>query len=239
MMEFPSLFLVILVTLLASIVQANIGMGYTLLGAPILALVNPALVPIPMLISSISLSLLVGLRERESVAPRELGWAFLGYLPGSLIAMYLVASTDSSGLSLILAGSVLVTVFASLLQPQITINSGSLLLAGTLSGFMGTSSSIAGPPMALLYQNRKNASIRATLALFFTGASLLSVLILTLGGQLTQQSILYTLLLLPATIVGFFLSSRTIKYFDKYSLRPAVLMLSAAAALLLIWRTLG
>ena len=234
-----SLFLVILVALSASIVQASAGMGYTLLGAPILSIIDPELVPVPMLASSILLSLLIGLREREAVAFGELGWAFIGYLPGSLAATFLLASITTSRLPLVLAGSVLVVVFLSLFRLRVPINRFSLLLVGALAGFMGTTSAIAGPPIALLYQNRENASIRATLAFFFVGAALLSVSVLALRGHISERAILYTLLLLPVTAAGFFLSGRMLKYLSKRSLRPAVLALSAAAALLLIWRTLA
>ena len=38
--------------------------------------------------------------------------------------------------------------------------------AGFLSGFMGTSSSIGGPPMALVLQHEENDFIRANMAAF-------------------------------------------------------------------------
>ena len=59
----------------------------------------------------------------------------------------------------------------------------SLIGAGTLSGFMGTTSSIGGPPMALLYQGTEGIRLRGTLAVFFTIGVLISLVALTAVGR--------------------------------------------------------
>ena len=53
-----------------------------------------------------------------------------------------------------------------------------MLTAGFLSGFMGTSSAIGGPPMALVMQHEGSDFIRANLAAFFIVSCVLSLAML-------------------------------------------------------------
>lgn len=238
-LEPTQIIVVILIAFAAAVVQGSAGLGYSLLAAPFFTLIDPDLVPVPLLVSSMVLSLLIGYREREAVVIGELGWAFAGYLPGALAATLLLTTISSSGLPLFLAGLVLVAVLLSLFSPQIPVTRATLLVIGVAAGFMGTSAAISGPPIALLYQNRDGARIRATLAFFFLGGALLSVTMLALGGHYSREAFVYSLLLLPVAGAGFALSGPFLRLLGPRSLRPAILAISAAAALLLIWRTLS
>lgn len=232
------LLLALAIILVAATLQGAVGIGYSLVAAPLLALLNPALAPEPVISTSIVLSVLVAARERQAIAFHEISWAWLGYVPGALVAGYLLSRISADAISLLFGGLILLAVALSSLRPHLPFSPATLLPTGLLSGFMGTTAAIAGPPIALLYQHRQAADIRATLNLYFAGAGLLSLTTLMVGGRFGQVALTHSLLLLPATVLGFLLSSRFIALLDRGFIRPLILALSAAAAILVIMQTI-
>jgi hypothetical protein len=101
--------------------------------------------------------------------------------------------------------------------------------AGFLSGFMGTSSSIGGPPMALLLQHEENDFIRANMAAFFCVSCLMSLIMLAIIGRFGVQQILISLPLMPATLAGYWVAMRTLHKISHQVLRLASLCLCAVA----------
>jgi uncharacterized membrane protein YfcA len=105
-----------------------------------------------------------------------------------------------------------------------------LLAAGTLSGFMGTVSSIGGPPIALLYQHERALVLRSTLPRFFLVASTVAIVILVAVGRLGPTEVLEGLALLPGVALGVAVAPRLAGHVDRRSARPVVLGLSLLAA---------
>ncbi len=113
-----------------------------------------------------------------------------------------------------------------------------MAFAGFMSGFMGTSSSIGGPPMALLWQHQDVALIRANLAAFFTVSCLMSLVILAPLGQFGMRQLVLGLPLLPATFIGFLIARASMRRVPHRQLRFASLGLCAVtglAAVLSFW----
>jgi uncharacterized membrane protein YfcA len=106
-----------------------------------------------------------------------------------------------------------------------------LLGAGALSGFMATTTSIGGPPVALLYQDSEGDRVRGTLSGFFLVGLVIALGALSLVDRFGRSEILSSLLLLPAVLAGFLLSVRVAAVLDKGHTRKAVLSASALAGL--------
>ncbi|HEX7427985.1 MAG TPA: sulfite exporter TauE/SafE family protein, partial [Mycobacterium sp.] len=64
--------------LLASALQASIGFGIGLLAAPIIALVDPRLIPGTLIMIATVVTLMVVVREREEIDLHGTGWALVG-----------------------------------------------------------------------------------------------------------------------------------------------------------------
>lgn len=235
----PEIAAALAIVFVAAVLQGAAGLGFALVSSPLLALIDPALAPQAVLGTGSVLSLLVAARERHAVVPTEIGWALCGYFPGALLAAALITWLPTTALSYLFAGLVLLAVVLSTLRPRIIITTATLLPAGLLSGFMGTTSAISGPPMALLYQNRKGDNIRATLGLYFVGGGLLSIALLAFGGHFDTLAAARNILLLPAVLLGFALSGRFIALLDRHPIRPLILTVCAASALMVILRTVG
>jgi uncharacterized membrane protein YfcA len=110
--------------------------------------------------------------------------------------------------------------------------------AATLSGFIGTMSSMGGPAMALVYQHESGPQIRGTLSAIFTIGTAISVLGLWSAGRFGAVELQLGLLLMPAIFVGFLLSRYTAGRLDKAHTRPAVLAISALSAVAIVLRVL-
>jgi uncharacterized membrane protein YfcA len=217
------------VLVLGAIVQGSVGFGIALLGAPVLFLLNPLLVPAPMLMVGLSLPALILLRDRHGLDPDGLRWALPGQLAGTALAGAVVASLPEDGLALTFGVLVLLAVAISAFARAPTPTRGHLLTAGSLSGFMATATSIGGPPLALVYQGVAGPRLRATLSSIFVPGGLASLTALYFAGRFGWAEFVAGLALLPAVAVGFWLSGFTARALDRAWLREAVLAVSGAA----------
>ncbi len=227
--------LVLPLSALAAAIQGSIGFGNALLMAPLLALVDPAFVPAPLLIVALPLSLLVAWRERESVDYRGLPWAIGARVPGIAAGAAAVAVVPERRLQVIVAVCVLVAVGLSLV-PSIDVRPSplSLSIAGLASGFMATAASVGGPPIALLYQRESGSRIRATLGFYFVFGTIMSLVGLRIAGHAGLQELRLAGELLPGTFIGFALSGRARGLLDGGLMRTAVLVFAALSSVVLL-----
>jgi uncharacterized membrane protein YfcA len=219
---------------LGALVQGAVGFGLALVAAPLLALVDPALVPVPMLLLATAHAGLALLRERGDTDWPGVGWALLGRLPGVALGVLAVAVLPPRTFAVVVALTVLACVALSVVRwrPRPTVPA--LLVAGVVSGAGGTASAIGGPPVALLYQGERGPRVRATLAAYFAAGSVLSLAGLVVGGQVDGDAVRAAAVLLPFMIAGFALSGPARRLLDRGWTRPAVLALAAAGALALL-----
>jgi uncharacterized membrane protein YfcA len=223
----------LLVIAVASTVQGAVGFGLNLLAVPILLLIDPELVPGPALVAGLVLSVLVTGRE-FSAMDRRLGFAYVGLVPGGVAGALVLTVVPQDALSVPLGLLVLVAVALSLVRWQPEPTPRSLVGAGAASGFLATTASVGGPPMALLYAREDAARLRSTLSGFFVVTAVLSLALLAAVGQFDLHDLRTSLTLLPAVVVGFVLSGRLRAYVDRGGTRPLVLGLSALAAVVAI-----
>ena len=223
---------------IGSCVQASVGFGLGLISAPFLFLIYPPLVPGPLMASSVALTLLIAIREREAIDFAGLGFAFAGRIAGTLLAALVWIALPTENFDLVFAALVLLGVALSLSRIRIDPNPATASAAGALSGFMGTLSSIGGPPMALLYQRASGPRIRGTLSGHFVIGALVSLVALAAVGHYGRAEVILTIWLLPAILTGFAVSPWIRDSVDRAGARPFVLGLSVLAALGILYRAI-
>jgi uncharacterized membrane protein YfcA len=217
-----------------SFVQGSVGFGLGLLGAPVLALVDPRLVPGPLLVAATLLACVLLWRERHDVDLAGLRWALVGRVPGTVAGAAALSLLPGRRLSLGFALLVLLAVVLSLLDLHVAPTPHTLFTAGAVSGFMGTASGIGGPPMALVYQRAPGARLRATMAGYFVVGSVLSVAGLAAFGRFGAEEARLSTVLLPFVLVGLGISGLAGRRLDRGHTRTAVLAASALAAFALV-----
>lgn len=226
--------LVLAAVLVGALVQGSIGFGLNLIAAPVLALVDPGLVPGPAIVLAFVMTLLVAAREWRDIDLRDVRWAFCGRIPGSLAGAGAVALLSPRALSLAIGAAVLVAVAITASGVHVTPTPRVLAGAGALSGLMGTASSIGGPPMAMALDGSTGAAMRGTLSAFFLLGTVVSVVLLAAVGEFGTRDLKASLILLPPVLVGFAASRLVAPHVDGARLRTGVLVLSTLAAVSVI-----
>ncbi len=237
--ELHRLFLLTGIMATGAVVQGSVGFGLNLLAVPLLVLVDPALVPGPVLAAALVLTLLMAYRERQAIDLSGLGWAFAGRVPGTVGGLGALLLLPAEYLAVAFAALVLLAVVLSATGLRIRRTPRALLTAGAASGFMSTTSAIGGPPMALVYQSESGHRLRGTLSGYFVVGALMSITALALVDRFGAAELRATLALLPGIVIGFSLSAPMARMLDRGWTRPAVLLLAALASMAVIVRELS
>ncbi|WP_428979468.1 TSUP family transporter [Cupriavidus oxalaticus] len=207
------------------------GIGFAMLSAPLGAIFFPDLVPGPLLAMGCCLSLMGALREREAIVWDIAGFALAGRALGGAAAVLTIAWLAPGPLALLFSLSILAAVALSLLGWRLLPTSRNVVVAGTLSGFMGTITSAGAPPFALVMQHMAPAPLRATMGCILSGGAVLSLAMLALAGRFGLPQLVLALVLAPFLLAGFALSNRLRGRVSPTAVRRLLLALCAAGAL--------
>lgn len=194
---------------------------------PIFLLIDPALVPGPVLAASVALTLVMAHRERHAIQMHDLKWAIGGRVVGIAVALVVLSLIPADRLSAFLGSLILVGVAITASGLHLRPSPKTLIGAGALSGFMGTSVSVGGPAIALVYQRESGERIRGTLSAYFLIGTTLSIIGLYFVHRFGVQQLVLAGMLLPGTAVGYLLSRRIAPILDRGYTRAAVLTVSA------------
>ena len=129
-------------------------------------------------------------------------------------------------------GLVAVSV-AGVSLPQTT---PALFGAGALSGLMGTTLGVGGPPLTLVYQRSSGSEIRGTLAPIQSFGAATSLAALAVVGELELRDLGRGLLLAPGMVIGFAVSGWVAPRIKASVVRPAVLVFAVASAIAILVR---
>ena len=226
-----------LAVIAGSVVQAASGVGGGFIIVPLLAWIDLDLIPAPILFASLSLSGLMAAREWHAVDWHYIPVILGGLVPGSLFGAWILASVPLQNLGMVFGCVILLAIIVTASGWHIPLNRVTGAFTGALSGTMGTSSGIGAPPLALLYQDQPGSRIRATLAVIYTGATLIMLVMLFGFGEFGAGEVQSGLLLIPGFVLGYWLANRWTLPVGQGHARIAVLLVSGVAAVALILRS--
>ncbi|MFK4271327.1 TSUP family transporter [Streptomyces milbemycinicus] len=229
--EFALLFVTVAV---GSLLQVSIGFGLGLLAAPVIATLDPSLTPVVVLLLATGVTGAVMALEGGHADIRGAGWALVGRVPGVLGGAALVALLPARQLAFLVAAVVLAGVAVSLRGFVPRTGRRSVLLAGLVSGVMGTATSIGGPPMAMVWQRLSGPKLRSTMSGFFLVGSAMSLVTLAATGAVHSNSLRYTALLAPAAAIGVLLARPLASRLDMRRTRSVAMVLAVASATVLV-----
>lgn len=236
-MNLPEFLLATLAIVLGSAVQVVSGVGGGFIIVPLLAMIDLNLVPAPQIFASLALSTLMAAREREHIDWQHLPVTLVGMLPGALAGGWILTVTAFDRLGIVFGAVVLFAIVITAFGPRLTLNRATAMITGAISGIMGASTGIGAPPLALIYQYAAGPTLRATLAALYTCASLLILTILFAYGKFRLPELQMGLQLVPGFVLGYWIATRYAPEMNAGRSRLAVLIVSAAAAVLLIARS--
>ncbi len=223
---------------LGSLVQGVAGFGLALVTAPPLTLLDPLLVPGPIMASALLLTGLMAWRDRSEIHFAGIGWVYLGRLPGTALGAFAVAVLPPREMGVLIGVAVLLAVSMVASGWKLRPTRATLAAAGLVSGVMGTASAIGGPPLAMVYLDSGPERLRGTLAGNFLLGTATSLAALALVGRFGGAELLATGLLVPGVVAGYLLSNRALRLLGRERIREAVLALSTAGGLAVIAKSL-
>lgn len=231
--------IVVVAVLLASCLQGSIGFGMGMLAAPIVAMVDPGLIPGTLIMLATLLTLMVVIKERSAIDVSGTGWALLGRVPGTVAGALLLTAIPERALAILIAavvlGGVAVTGMGWVPAPR----RRNLVMAGATSGVLGTATAIGGPPMALVWQRSDGPRLRATMSSFFLIGSLMSIAMLTVTDAVDRHTVVMFGALMPAAVMGYVLSRYANRVLTPQRQRWTAITASTVGALILIVQQTG
>src|SRR5687768_976904 len=117
MFGFDSVAPLALATLIVAVgaaLQTCVGFGLALFAAPLLNLIDPKLVPGPLIVATMVVLVTSAVRERDAMDLRGVGWVLVGRVPGAVLGALALTALTPNTLSMTTGALVLVAVLLSL-----------------------------------------------------------------------------------------------------------------------------
>ncbi|QCZ92528.1 sulfite exporter TauE/SafE family protein [Salinimonas iocasae] len=229
-----SFFCIYLILITGACLQGVIGFGLGLLSAPLVYFLMPELVPAPMILNALLLTSLLSVKYRAEIDVRHTGFSVFGGTIGVLVAGTVMYYLDAAQYQLLFGVSILIAVGLSVLGMTPRVSALTNIIASSLSGFLGTTTSAGGAPMGLLYQSAEQSKIKANLSVFFVYINLFGIFVLWWTGRATQSDFILFLKCIPAILIGWALSYFISKNINEDRIRQLILLVASGSALVLI-----
>jgi uncharacterized protein len=225
-----SLIVTIIAVFIAGVIRGYSGFGFAMVAVTSMSLVIPPASVVPLV-------LILEVMASISLVPqvwRDIDWYSLRWLlAGSLLAtpfgVYLLANMPAEPMRISI--SLLVLVAAILLlrgwawkrMPGRPL----ILATGVTCGILNGAAAIGGPPVILLYLSSPAGITvsRASIIAYFLGIDTMSLIMASIQGLTTIQTLLLTVVCLAPLLFGIAVGSRMFTKVDKESFRHHVLVL--------------
>jgi len=223
---------------LGSVLQAATGLGAGLVVVPLLALISLEFVPGPVILAVLALAWLMAWRGRAQISFAGVPLLLSGLLVGMVLGAAVLSYLPPDRLGVLFGGLILLAVVVSISGGSLRHSPAVVSLTGALSGFMGVTSAIGAPVLALLYQHHPGPVLRATLGLLYFISSIVMLVLLHLAGRFGINELQLGLVLIPGVIVGYVLAGFLARHLDRGYSRRAVLVISTLSALVLLVKSI-
>lgn len=228
----------------ASVIGGITGFGTALIATPFMLMAG---FDLPYVVF---VNLLVGAITRLHAAydsRRLIDWRRVGYLggcsvPGALAGAAMLAVLPQeqlqigAGVAVMLCAAAMAMPFAANASSE--ASAGALAVTGLLGGFLGTTTSLSGPPPVLLLLRVRlpAAQFVADLAAYFVIVNCAAIAILAAGGQVVAAMVQPELLLfVVAGVLGNVVGIVIGKRLPEQAFRRAVLVLVIIAGAMAVW----
>lgn len=195
--------------MLGSWLQTLLGFGVAMVAAPIIAIIAPQWVPIILTFSALLLSATNSIQLRAHVETQSLIMPLLARTPASLAAAWLLTTMSVISLQIAVSLCVILAALVTAFAPKYEATPLRLAVASMISGFMGTTTSIGGPPMALVMLHGEPQTVRANLNAYFTISCAVSLACYGFFGLLNMPLLYISLSFIPLIGLGYWLGLKT------------------------------
>lgn len=223
--------------------KAFSGFGFGLAVVPLLSLVLPPAVAVPM---SLMLDL-IGSTQLVPMARKQADWHSLRLLvPAAFVAIpfgiYVLGAVSPHvlkvGISFILLSTVALMASGARLPLRLPVPA--VLGVGGVAGLLSGGVAMPGPPVMIYFLARPTSAAinRSSLLMFFFFTDVGSITVGLISGLVSSHTILLSLLLSPALVIGNFLGHRLFGLAHEHHYRRITLALLALIAVVTMTQAL-
>lgn len=228
-----------LIVFVAANLQIATGMGFGMVAAPLLVLLDPLFAPVPILMVGLFLASAGAWPERRNLVAWEMKAGIGGRIVGSIAALgLLLIFSDQKAFYLLFGILALSGVLISAFGRRMAFTRQNHWMLSAVSGLMGTITSVGAPPMAILYAGQPPAKVRPTLNTLFLVSCIVGLTSLSLAGRLEPAHVIIAACFMPGVLLGVRTGS-LLKTGNAKVLGRALLLIAGAASLSLIFRGLS
>lgn len=233
------------ITAFASFLQTITGFGYALAAAPLLALFMDPKEAIMLVLATGAITkciLLTGTKNEGHFS--DILPLFLASLAGTLPGAYLVTTISAGALKAFIGTILLITTCAMAVNCTMRIGQPRLAqnLVGLISGFLGATTSLSGPPLVLYYLNEKaeKERLRANLTRYFLLGNISTLLLSYFFGTLQPASLLAPIIIsLPALAFGVWFGDKLFGKMNAQVFRRLAIAVISASGLATVYNGLS
>ena len=234
----------VVIAFLASVCQSVTGFGFALVMVPLITVVWAVK---PAVTATVMLSLcgnLVLLREvRGHVSMPRVGGLLAGFAIGLVPGVFIFERADEDVLRIGVGVAVLIATLAIYRSPEIDQGHDGLglrMVFGAISGAIGSSTSLSGPPIVLYLVGRVREidAFRATVLAYFVPSGVIVLVSYAIVGQITRDVLLMAAVATPAVLIGNPVGGWLRAHLDAEKFRIVVLAVLVGASISVIASTL-
>ena len=220
-------------------VQATLGIGAGLVAGPALTVIDPALVPGPLLAMGMVVTVRNSIGDRQSTDLLAWRRALLGAPVGLAFGVLVLSYIDADALSLVIGCFVLASVGLQVggLRPPKGVVAN--YLAGTATAFSSTVAALPGPMFVIFHGHRTPGAVRGTLACFMLVITPAILALLAFDGRFGPRHILLATVLTPGMFLGLALGKVLRPRVAAHRFRAVILTVASLSAIAVIIRALA
>jgi uncharacterized membrane protein YfcA len=229
-----------LIVFVAAAVTGLTGFGFALLATPLLVLLYPpkTAVVLSIVLNWISVILMVpGVRKEAQRGPVLV--LVVSSLVGIPLGAYLLAVIKESLLLALIGGVTILFALGMLagFSKPLKHETGACAVAGFLSGLLGASTGLSGPPVVLFATNQRwqKEPFRANMTIFKILNSIPTLAALAPTGLLSTDLAWLSVKLMPAVLLGLVAGMRFFHGVSPRGFQRFVLILLVVVSMLTLW----
>lgn len=225
------------IIIISSILQMATGVSVGMIIVPFLAMISYTLIPAPIVLASLVLTTLMAYKGKEHIDTKNLPQIGAGMLLGIFVSIAILINIHFEYLGAVYGVVILISVIISIKIKSFKLNTKINYIGGFVSGVMGATALSGGHILALLFQNHKLESIKATLSFFYTLFSITLLIVFYIYDKFDYKDMILGFYMMPGFLIGYFISPYFVKYFNKEYTKTAVLVMASIGAIILIFKT--
>ena len=220
-------------------VQSTLGIGAALVAGPALTVIDPDLIPGPMLAMVMVVNIRNAVADRQSTDVVAWRRALVGAPVGLGMGVFILAYSDAEALTLLVSSFVLAAVALQLsgLKPPTGITSD--YVAGAATAFSSTVAALPGPMFVIFHGHRTPGTVRGTMASFMLFVTPAILVFLAFDGRFGIRHLFLAAILTPGMFLGLLLGKTLRSKISLDRFRGLILSVASLSAAVVIVRTIA